>query len=108
MGGCAEGKGCEHGGGFGETGTAKDGGSVDVSEEEGMYWFIPFAREFALRGRVPPVFIELTIGKAKRTVLLDVWLQLIEGAYHESSAKPLQIHSGKKSSCETESMCMNM
>lgn len=41
-----------------------DRGGVDVAEEEGVYGPVPFAGEFVPGGRVPPVVVELPVGKA--------------------------------------------
>lgn len=63
-----------------------------MAEKEGVDWFVPFARELVPRGCVPPVFVELPVGKAGVENQRKVWV-LEETAYRESSAKPLQMHS---------------
>lgn len=61
-----------------------------------MHGFIPLAREFIPRGRVPPVFVELSIGEA--AVYRDKDQRLVLGnistkSYRDNSANPLHIHS---------------
>ena len=68
-----------------------------MSQEEGVYGFVPLPREFVPGSRVPPVVIEATVSEAKWDGLN--WSAFVKegkrevSAYYESSANPLQIHS---------------
>lgn len=64
-----------------------------MSEEECVYWLVPFAGEFVPRRRVPPVFVELAIRESDEDVYERDIIIFEHATYRESSANPLQMHS---------------